>query len=70
MPEISVLAKKLRAYRKKQDLSQLEISGEIGISMDEVGLIEREIANPSLSTIQKIAAYMGVTVSELLKVEE
>ena len=48
----------------------MEFAGEIGISADMLSLIEREKANPSLSTIQKFAAHMGITVSELLEVEE
>ncbi|MCI8422177.1 MAG: helix-turn-helix transcriptional regulator [Lawsonibacter sp.] len=70
MPELSALAKRVKAYRKKTKKSQFELSGEIGISLEELSLIERESANPTLSTMQKIAACMGITVSELLEVEE
>lgn len=70
MPEKSALAKRVKAYRKALDQSQFEIAFEMGISMDELSLIEREKANPSLSTLQKIAAHMGITVSELLEIEE
>lgn len=70
MPERSALAKRVKAYRKMLHMSQMEIAGELGFSTEELSLIEREKANPSLETIQKIAAHMGITVSELLKVEE
>lgn len=70
MPEINVLAKKVKAYRENLRKTQFELSDEIGISTEELSLIERKEANPRLSTIQKIAAYMGITVSELLEVEE
>ena len=69
MPERSVLAKRVKAYRKALHKSQFEIAGEMGFSMEELSLIEREIANPSLDTMQKIAAHMGITVSELLQIE-
>ena len=69
MPEVSALAKRVKAYRASQNKTQFEIAEEIGISMDELSLIERERANPSLGTMQKIAAHMGITVSELLKTE-
>ena len=70
MPEISALAKRVRAYRKSLGETQFELSGEIGISIEELSLIERGQANPRLSTMQKIAAHMGITVSALLDVEE
>ena len=66
MPEVSILAKRVKAYRENLKKTQYEI----GISPDELSLIEREKANPSLYTLQKISAHMGITVSELLKVEE
>lgn len=69
MPEISALAKRVKVYRGSLKKSQFELSCEIGISIDELSLIEREKANPRISTVQKIAAHMGITVSDLLKVE-
>lgn len=70
MPEINALAKRVKAYRESLKKPQFEFSGEIGINADELSLIEREKANPSLGTLQKIAAYMGITVSALLEVGE
>ena len=70
MPEVSVLGKRVKAYREDLKKTQFELSYEIGISVDELSLIEREKANPNLSTMQKIAAHMGMTVSELLEVNE
>lgn len=70
MPEIRALAKKLKGYRKELGKTQFEIAGEMGISIEEVSLIEREKANPGLRTMQKMAAHMGITVSELLKIGE
>lgn len=70
MPEVSALAKRVKAYREAQKKTQFETANEIGISVDELSLIEREKANPNLETIQKVAAYIGITVSALLKVEE
>ncbi|MCI8423307.1 MAG: helix-turn-helix transcriptional regulator [Lawsonibacter sp.] len=69
MPELSALAKRVKAYRKNIKKSQFELSNEIGISTEELSLIEREKANPTLNTMQKIAAHMGITVSELLETE-
>ena len=69
MPEISALAKRVKACRESLGETQFELSVEIGISIEELGLIERGEANPRLSTMQKIAAHMGITVSALLDIE-
>ena len=69
MPETSAMAKRVRAYRESLGETQFELSGEIGISIEELSLIERGEANPRLSTMQKIAAHMGITVSALLDIE-
>ena len=42
----------------------------MGISVEELSLIERKLTDPKLSTLQKIAAYMGITVSKLLETEK
>lgn len=69
MPECEALAKKLKELRKKMDLSQMELAAECGISTETLSLIERQKADPRLSTIQKIAAFADCEVTELLKVE-
>ena len=70
MPEIQAMAKRVKAYRASLGKTQFELSHEIGISTDELSLIEGREANPRLDTMQKIAAHMGITVSSLLKVEK
>lgn len=67
MPEIEILSIKLRELRNELHKTQAEFAEEIGISEDEVSKIERKITDPKISTLQKIAAYTGETVSELLK---
>ena len=51
-------------------LNQAEFSWEVGISIEELSLIERGKANPRLLTLQKIAAFTGLSVSDLLQVDE
>lgn len=70
MPEINALANKVKIYRKSIKKNQTEFSDEAGISIYELSLIERGRANPRLSTLQNIAAYMGITVAELLDIED
>lgn len=69
MPETAALAERLRKYRKAQEKNQLDMALEMGISVEEVSLIERGLTDPKLSTLQKIAAHMGITVSSLLELE-
>lgn len=69
MPEIRAMAARVKAYRKIKEKTQFEMAVESGISMETLSLIERERANPSLETMQKISAYMGIPVSELLNVD-
>ena len=70
MPEREALAKHLKEFRKINKETQFEFAANVGISIEELSLMEREIANPSLDTLQKIAAYTGNTVSELLQVDK
>lgn len=69
MPEMDVLAKRVKAYRKSRAINQPEMAWEMGLSTEEVSLIERGKTDPKLSTLQKIAAHMGITVSTLLDTE-
>lgn len=67
MDEQSILSKKLKSIREEINESQMEFAYNCGISTETLSLIEREKVNPNLDTLQKIAAYLGITVSELLK---
>ena len=67
MPEREALAKYLKEYRKIYNETQVEFAFHIGISVEELSLLERLKGNPNLNTLQKIAAYTGDTVSDLLQ---
>ncbi len=70
MSEDEILAKKLKAHRIKQGLSQKELARQIGASTDTIGLIERQKVKPRLDTMEKIAEYFGITLSDLLDTQE
>lgn len=70
MPERVALAKNLKKIRKQMRESQMEFAAHCDISTEALSLLEREKSDPKLSTIQKVAAYTGHTVSDLLNVEE
>ena len=68
MPELKALAVKTRAKRLENHETQLMFGLSCGLSEDEICKIENETTDPKLSTIQSIAAYIGLSVSDLLKI--
>ena len=70
MPERDALAKRIKAYRRIRQETQFDFSEATGLSVEEISLLEREETDPKLSTLQNLAAYMGITVSELLEIED
>lgn len=70
MPELRIFAVRVKKTRTKMGLTQAEFAAMVGISEEEVSLIEREkLTDVKLSTLQKVAALTGLTVSELLSIE-
>ena len=69
MPEARILAQKSKEIRREMHERQMEFAYHCGICTETLSLIEREKADPRLSTVQKIAAYANKTVSELLEVK-
>ncbi len=66
MPEKKILADNLKRLRQMRHLSQFEFAYECGISQEAISLLERGKGNPTLESLQLLAAYSGYTVSELL----
>ena len=64
-----MLANRVKAFRKKECKNQLDMAFDTGLSIEEISLLERVGTDPKLSTLQKLAAYMGVSVSSLLEIE-
>lgn len=57
---------KLRKLRKKNGLTQLELSEKLGIGQSTIGMYESNIRKPSYEVIKKIANYFNVTVDYLI----
>ena len=66
MPEIGYLAKNIHKLRKEMKETQADFAAHCGIGTGTLNAIERELSDPKLSSIQKIAAYVDKTVPELL----
>lgn len=70
MPEKVALANFTAKDRHERKESQFTYACNCGISKEYLSKIELGQANPSLEIIQKIAAYAGRTVAEILTVEK
>ncbi len=70
MPEFKHLSENTRKLRKLLKETQEEFAENCGMGTGTLNAIERELTDPRLSSIQKIAAYTGWTVPELLSSEE
>lgn len=61
-----ILADNLRAFRRSKHLSQEELADMCDLHRTYVGSVERGERNVSLSTLETLAAALGVSVPELL----
>lgn len=63
------LGQKLRKVRKEQNLTQLELAQQVGITNGQVSTIERGVSSPSLSTLHRIARALNVPMHEFFEDE-
>lgn len=63
------LAGNVKHYRLIKGMSQERTALEAGVDRTMLSKIERGITNPSLGTLLKLANYLDVTVSALLREE-
>lgn len=66
MPEFEKVADRIRKLRRKLKINQADFAYNCGLSTETISLIEREETDIKLSTLQKIASYTGLSVSELV----
>ena len=60
------LAANIRAFRRKNNLSQEGLAAVCGLHRTYVGSVEREERNVTLSTLEIFSKALGVSVPELL----
>ena len=65
MPYKRILADNLITFRTIENISQEETSFRTEISKHTINLIENQKANVRLDTLEKLACYTGLTISEL-----
>ena len=63
------LAQSLRAARAKLGWSQERLASNAGLDRSYVGDIERGAVSPTLQTLEKLSAALGIPASELIRIE-
>src|SRR5512140_1516805 len=58
------LGHKLRKLRKEQNLTQLDLARQVGITNGQISTIERGVSSPSISTLHRISSVLGVSMAE------
>jgi DNA-binding XRE family transcriptional regulator/quercetin dioxygenase-like cupin family protein len=66
----ALLASRVGALRKKRRLSFDQLAAQCGVSKGMLVQVEQGKANPSIGTLCRIAAGLGVSVAELIEVAE
>jgi XRE family transcriptional regulator, regulator of sulfur utilization len=61
------LAELLKKLREDRELTQEDVAYQAGISTGALSRIEGAIANPSWTTVGRIAVALGVSVQELAR---
>jgi len=56
----------IKALRKERKLAQERLALEAGVDRTVVSKIEREVSNPSLEVLVKLAAVLKIPVARLL----
>ena len=55
-----LLGERLRELREEQGLTQKQLSDKVGIYQADISKIERGLANPSVSTLKRLADGLDV----------
>ncbi|WP_160123270.1 helix-turn-helix domain-containing protein [Rhodovarius lipocyclicus] len=64
-----LIGARIRALRNARGMSVNSLASAAGVSAGIVSQIERDLANPSLNTIEKICAALGVATDAVLSTE-
>lgn len=55
-------AESVRVARARRQLSQAEVAERAGTTADRIGGIENGLVDPRLSTVERVAAALGLSV--------
>lgn len=68
MKATALVAWNVRKLRVKRGLSQEALAVDAGVDRSYVGRIERGVENPTVETLERLAAVVDVPVADLLTV--
>jgi transcriptional regulator with XRE-family HTH domain len=61
-----ILAQNVKQMRTERGLTQKDLADAIGVDHPRISEIERKVGNPTLSTIEKLAGFFGVSAGFLI----
>lgn len=61
---------KIKNLRRSRGISQAKLAEKSGLSQAAISMIEKGMKSPTLTTLEKIAQALGVSVSDLLEDDE
>ena len=61
-----ILSANIKQLRNEKNIAQEKLGLEAGVDRTLVSKIERQVANPSLEILTKIASQLNVSVTDLL----
>ena len=70
MQAVVYIGNRLKDLRIRRALTQEELAGEAGIGKNTVNRMERNLTEPHMSTVRKLARALDVDPAELVKGEE
>jgi transcriptional regulator with XRE-family HTH domain len=63
------IGKRVRKIREEKGMSQIELAAAIEYEKSNMSRLESGGTNPTIATLYKIATALGVSLSELVKIE-
>ncbi len=61
------IGNRIKALRKKENISQLDLGNIVGLSANQIGRIERAEGNPTIKTLYLIATHYNVDVNYFIE---
>jgi transcriptional regulator with XRE-family HTH domain len=61
------LSNKIKILREQLNMSQRDLGKKIGLDGKQICRYERQVTNPSIYTLKKLARALGVTIDYLLE---
>lgn len=64
------VADNIKKLREDKGLMQKEVAAEIGLKPAHYNKIEKGLVEPSIDTLDKLAAYYGITIDQIVHLKK